>query len=109
MKKSISVILSSLMVCLLTTVVQAEESPRIAYVDLQTALTKSKEGKKAQQLLKGEVERAKSKIDKKKKELEQRQKDYARQQESLNIEARASKEEELISLKKDLGRSFQDT
>jgi outer membrane protein len=81
---------------------------RIGVVDLQKALTSSKEGMKAQKAYEAEVKKAQAGLDKKKEEFESLKKSFEKQRQSLNDQARAQKEEELITTEKEVARSFQD-
>jgi outer membrane protein len=82
---------------------------RIAYVDMQKALTDSKRGQSAQQEYEKEVRGAQIELDKKKAEFERLQNDFAKRRDSLSPEARVERGEELLSLEKDLKRSFEDS
>lgn len=101
----------SFLVCLFAmSAAQALASPdlRVAYVDVQKALSSSKAGADAQKRYEGELKRAQSQIDSKKSEYEKLQQSLEKQRASLNAKALSDKEEELISMEKDLKRSFQD-
>lgn len=88
---------------------QAESETKIAYVDIEKALSLTKEGATAQRSYEAEVKKAQAGLDKQRKELESLKKDYASQRDSLSGDALASKGEKIISLEKDLKRDFQDT
>ena len=82
---------------------------RLAYVDLQKALSSSKAGQKAQKGYEIEVKKAQASIDQKKDEFEQLRKSFDKQRDSLNDKARQDKEEELLGMERDLKRSFKDS
>ena len=81
---------------------------KVAYVDLQQALEKSKAGAEARKDYEKEVKASQSTLDKKKEAFAKKRKAFENQRESLSEEALSSKKEELIELEKDLKRSFQD-
>ncbi|HQH26095.1 MAG TPA: OmpH family outer membrane protein [Oligoflexia bacterium] len=81
---------------------------RIGVVDMQRVLASSKEGVKAQKSYETEVKKAQEEVDKKKSEYETLKKSFDKQRDSLNDSARTQKEEELISMEKEVTRSFQD-
>jgi outer membrane protein len=89
-------------------VVVADEL-KIAVVDLQRALTTTKQGKSAQEKLEEDVKKAQGSIEGKKKEIEKAQEAYNKQKESLNQKARADKEEQLITMEKEIKRLLQDS
>lgn len=103
--------LGALAVCAIDAVpaAAAPEDFRLAFVDVQKALSLSKAGKRAQVDYEGEVKIAQKDIDKKKDEFETRRKNFESQKDSLNEKALGEKQEELISLEKELKRSFQDS
>ena len=88
--------------------VYAASSPSIAVVDMQRVLTASKEGQRAQKAYEIEVKKAQESVDKKKGEYESLKKAFDKQRDSLNQQAKAQKEEELIGIEKEVARSFQD-
>lgn len=81
---------------------------KIAVVDIQKALASSKIGQDAQKKYEIELKKAQGQIDKKKGEYDQLQSSLEKQRGSLNSKALAEKEEQLVSMEKDLKRSFQD-
>jgi outer membrane protein len=81
---------------------------RVGVVDMQRVLESSKQGQAAQKKLESDLKTAQADIDSKKGDLEKRQAAFSKQKTSLNPDALRSKQEELISLEKDLKRSFQD-
>lgn len=80
----------------------------VAYVDIQKALETSRAGSRAQKKYEKEIKSAQDGLRTKKKELEKKQAAFLKQKSSLNADARAKKQEELISLEKDLKRSLED-
>ena len=92
-----------------TTVCSAAPELRVGYVDIQRALAASEAGKSAQKKYEDEVKRLQTNLDGLKSGFEKAQKDYVKQKESLNDKARSEKEEDLVSKKKDLERTFQDS
>src|SRR5262245_31677159 len=80
----------------------ADPEFRLGFVDVQKALSMSKAGKRAQVDYEAEVKVAQKEIDKKKDEFEVRRKNFDSQKESLNEKALGEKQEELISLEKEL-------
>lgn len=87
----------------------AESDLRLAVVDLQQALAESNAGKKAQEEYKRDVLEAQKNIDVKKKEFEKKREDLKSQKDSLNEKALLAKSEELMSVERDLQRSFKDS
>lgn len=87
----------------------AQADYKIAYVDMQKALQGCDAGRSAQKQYEAEVKRSQSKIDEKKADYEKLQKSYSKQKDSLSEKARQDKEEELLTVEKELKRSFQDT
>ncbi len=82
---------------------------KVGFVDMQKALASSKTGVAAQKQYETEVKEAQLKLDVKKSEYEKLQQEFSKKKDSLNDKARAQREEELISMEKELKRSFQDT
>jgi len=81
---------------------------KIAVVDFQKAITMSREGEKAQDKLKKDVEKLKGDLKGKKDDFDRKKEKYEEQKESLNERARMEKQEELISMERDLKRSLKD-
>jgi outer membrane protein len=86
----------------------AAADTKIGVVDIQKALAASKIGQDAQKKYEGELKKSQTEIDQKKGEYEKLQSTIEKQKSSLNPKALAEKEEQLLSLEKDLKRSFQD-
>lgn len=82
---------------------------KVGFVDMQKALAASQVGREAQKRYEGEVKRAQSKLDEKKDEYKKLQDNLEKQKESLNDKAKAEKAEELMTVEKDLRRSYQDS
>lgn len=82
---------------------------KVGIVDIEKALSTSDLGKEAQKKYEVEVKKLQSKIDDKKGDYEKLQQAYGKQKNSLNDKARAEKEEELLSMEKELKRNFQDS
>ncbi len=89
--------------------VAESQNQKIAYVDIQKALEMTKSGQKVQKEFKGEVDDEQKQIDKKKTEYERIKETLDKQKSSLNEKAVREKEEDLISIEKELKRSFQDS
>lgn len=89
--------------------VSAAPELKVGYVDIQAVLAQSAVGKAAQKSYEQEVTSAQQDLDKKKQQLEKQKEAFDKQRDSLSVTARAQKEEELITLDKDLKRSFQDS
>ena len=81
---------------------------RVAYVDLQRALSESDSGKTAEGKFQEEVKKARGGIDAKKKEFDSLQESTKKQKDSLAPKALAEKEEKLMALEKELKRMIQD-
>jgi outer membrane protein len=81
----------------------------VGVVDMQRALTSTKEGQEAQKKLETAVKKSQGEIDAKKSEYESLQKALEKQRSSLSAKAIAEKEDQLATMEKDLRRSFQDT
>jgi outer membrane protein len=96
-------------IVLSNSIVLADPSGKIVYVDLQKALEMTKSGQKVQKEFKGEVDSEQKNIDKKKAEYESLKEGLDKQKTSLNESALREKEDSLISLEKELKRSFQDS
>lgn len=82
---------------------------KVAYVDLQRALEKSQAGAKAEKEYKEQVDKAQGKLDKQKESFDKSKGDFEKQVGSLSAEAKASKQEKLIQMEKDLKREFHDS
>jgi len=108
MKKYQNIILSVLLVNLLCPLVVLADI-RIAYVDLEKALSGSKAGMQAQKEYEAEVKNAQTDLDKKKKEFQRSQEDMSKARASLSDDARVQREEKLMTLEKDLKRTLQDS
>ena len=89
---------------------RAEASPdvKVGYVDVQKALSASKLGTEAQKKYEEQVKKEQAKLDTKKGEFEKAQADYAKQKDSLSEKARGEREEKLLTMERELKRSFQD-
>lgn len=110
--KSVSVLGKSLVLGVLAILGVSQASAadfKIGIVDMQKALAESQIGKQAQKRYAGEVERAQSKLNEKKDEYKKLQTSLEKQKDSLNDKAKAEKAEELMSIEKDLRRSYQDS
>jgi outer membrane protein len=81
---------------------------KFAVVDVQRALTASKLGMDAQKRYELQVKKAQTEIDEKKKEFDKANDSLVKQKDSLNAKALSDKQEQLITLEKELKRSFQD-
>jgi outer membrane protein len=81
---------------------------KVGVVDIQKALASSKVGQDAQKKYEIELKKSQVQIDQKKGEYEKLQSTIEKQKSSLNPKALAEKEEQLLTLEKDLKRSFQD-
>jgi outer membrane protein len=106
--KKIALIALSL-IFLLPSLALSESAFRVAYVDMQKALESSNAGKLAQKSYEKEVKGAQQEIDKMKKEFERKRESFEKQKGSLNEVAFAEKKEELLSIERDVKRSFQDS
>lgn len=104
--KYIACLLSFALIC---SNASAENSLKVAYVDIQKALELTKSGQKVQKEFKAEVDSEQKAIDKKKVEYEGIKESLDKQRGSLNENAVREKEESLLSLEKELKRSFQDS
>lgn len=112
MKRStiLSAIFGSLMAGpFLATQVSAAPDMRVAYVDMQKAISASKAGQEAQKKYEVSLKKAQSGIDAKKVDFEKQRENFTKQKQSLNAKALSEKQEQLINLEKDLKRSFEDT
>lgn len=89
--------------------VLADSSLKVAYVDIQKALELTKAGQKVQKEFKSEVDSEQKQIDKKKTEYENLKESLDKQKSSLNESALREKEESLLTMEKELKRSFQDS
>lgn len=87
----------------------AADNLRVGIVDLKKALESSQAGKEAQKKYEVEVKKAQVKLDDKKGEFEKLQASFSKQKDSLNEKARTEKQEQLLTLEKDLKRSFADS
>lgn len=86
----------------------ADSSVKIAYVDLQKALSESEAGKTAEDKFQEEVKKARAGIDAKKKDYDALQESVKKQKDSLSAKALSEKEEKLTAMEKDLKRAIQD-
>jgi len=107
---SLPVLLSAALLSSLVYSSVAVASPdlKVGYVDMQRALTGSRAGSEAQKKYEDEVKKSQVKIDEKKKEFEAQKAEFAKQRDSLSEKARTEREDKLISMEKELRRSFQD-
>lgn len=80
----------------------------IAIVDIERVLSESTPGKSAQKKYETEVGQAKKEIDSKRSQYEKLQESINNQKGSLSDSALLEKQEKLISLEKDIKRSFGD-
>lgn len=87
---------------------QAQAEPRFAIVDMQRALSESKAGSEAQNEYEKVVKDAQQDLNKQKQDLERQQQKYVKQKDSLSETARTERQEKLLSMERDLKRSFQD-
>ena len=101
--------IASLACLLISSNLLAEPSAKIVYVDIQKALELTKSGQKVQKEFKTEVDSEQKNIDKKKTEYEALKESIEKQKSSLNENAVREKEDSLISMEKELKRSFQDS
>lgn len=86
----------------------ASDGLRVAFVDMQRALSESKAGSQAQEEYEKVVKDAQKELNSKKEDFERQQQKYAKQKDSLSQQARTERQEKLLSLERDLKRSFQD-
>ncbi len=87
----------------------ADSSLKLAYVDIQKALEQTKSGQKVQKEFKSEVDNEQKNIDRKKAEYESLKESLEKQRGSLNETTLREKEESLLTLERELKRSFQDS
>jgi len=97
------------LVCFAASSAIADSDIKIAVVDLEKALAKSRAGLTAQKGYQKEVEQARSRLDSKKNEFEKLQQDFSKQRDSLSSSALGEKQERLMTLEKDLKRNLQDS
>lgn len=83
----------------LATQVSAAPDMRVAYVDMQKAISASKAGQEAQKKYEVSLKKAQSGIDAKKVDFEARE-NFTKQKQSLNAKALSEKQEQLINLAK---------
>ncbi len=93
---------------ILLSVAPALAETKIGVIDIQRALATSKVGQEAQKRYEAELKKSQTQIDLKKGEYEKLQQTIEKQKGSLNPKALAEKEEQLLTMEKDLKRSFQD-
>jgi outer membrane protein len=86
----------------------AQETVKLAYVDMQKALNESKSGKKALGELQKLMEERKSGLQKQKEALEKRKDELDKQGLLLNEETRKTRENEIRSLERDYSRTLSD-
>ncbi len=104
--KLVLLLLSSSFIC---NSVFADSSPKLAFVDIQKALEQTKSGQKVQKEFKTEVDNEQKNIDRKKAEYESLKESLEKQRGSLNEATLHEKEESLLTLERELKRSFQDS
>jgi len=86
----------------------AQETVKLAYVDMQKALNESKSGKKALGELQKLMEERKSGVQRQKETLEKKKDELDKQGLLLNEDARKSREAEIRTLERDLSRTLSD-
>lgn len=86
----------------------AQESVKIAYVDMQKALNESRAGKKALGELQKLMEERKSGLQKQKEALEKKKDELDKQGLLLNEETRKGRESEIRTLERDYSRTLSD-
>ena len=107
-KFSLSSVVAAALFSAVISPLQAQAENKVAYVDLQRALSESDAGKTAEGKFQDEVKKARSGIDSKKKEYDTLQESVKKQKDSLSTKALAEKQEKLMSMEKDLKRTIQD-
>jgi len=105
---SLSLVVAFVGILLLAGSSSASPDLKVGYVDMQKALTSSRAGSDAQKKYEDEVKKSQAKIDVQKKEFEAQKAEFSKQRDSLSEKARADREEKLISMEKELRRTFQD-
>ena len=98
-----------LLICLYGVTSANAEEIRVGYVDMQRAIDESRVGRQAKKEFEEEYGKTKTVLEQKKQEFENLKGAFAKQHDSLNEQARREKQEKLISMEKDLKRSFQDS
>ncbi|MCB0344547.1 MAG: OmpH family outer membrane protein [Bdellovibrionales bacterium] len=81
---------------------------RVAFVDMQRALSESEAGSKAQKDYEKVVKEAQDELNSKKADFDRQQEKYSKQKNSLSSTAKTERQEKLLSMERDLKRSFQD-
>ena len=89
----IQMIISSLLMSAM--VAHAEGTPKLGYVDMQTAIQTVKDGKDAKKKLEGEMTKKKADLEKKKGEIEKMGQEFEKKAAVLADDVRAKKESEL--------------
>ena len=114
-KRSIFTLISSALfgLCLITGDVQelkgAEESPKLAVLDMQKALQSVEAGKEALKKLQDTVKSKRKKFKQKKKEIQELQKKFQKQSLALNQKARMKKQKEIRKKAQKLQREAMKT
>jgi len=99
---------AALVVLLAAGAATAQESVKIAYVDMQKALNESKSGKKALSELQKLMEERKSGLQKQKEALDRKKDELDKQGLLLNEDTRKSRESEVRTLERDYSRTLSD-
>lgn len=86
----------------------AQESVKLAFIDMQKALNESKSGKKALGELQKLMEERKSGLQKQKEALEKRKDELDKQGLLLNEDTRKAREGEIRTLERDYSRTLSD-
>jgi len=86
----------------------AQETAKLAFVDMQKALNESKSGKKALGELQKLMEERKNGLQKQKETLEKKKDELDKQGLLLNEETRKSRESEVRTLERDYSRTLSD-
>lgn len=86
----------------------ASADARIAFVDLEKALSTSRAGVEAQKQFEAQLKKAQTGIDSKKGEVERMREAVNKQKDSLNAKALAERQEEILNMEKGLKRNFED-
>ncbi|MCC6933074.1 MAG: OmpH family outer membrane protein [Deltaproteobacteria bacterium] len=81
---------------------------KVGIVDLQKALSQTKNGAKAQKDFEAEIKSLQTNVDGKKGEYDKALADFNKQKDSLNAKARQEKEDQIIKLEKDWKRDVND-
>jgi outer membrane protein len=97
-----------LILLLFTGSINAAESIKIGYVDLQKVLDESSEGKRVKEEMNKDIEGKKKELEKMQAELKGLQEDYQKSNKLLKPEAQKEKEDLIRGKEKELQRSISD-